>query len=323
MEIWNGNNDDMSTAAIIGTGLIGRGWAVVFARAGWNVHLWDRDPAGAMAAKEAVGQSLEDLEEVRLLTQAKELARNVRVCASLAEAVGTADYIQESAPEDRAIKAAVIAEIDASAPDGALIGSSTSTIGGSLFLAEVPGRHRAMVVHPANPPHLMPVVELVPSGWHDEATTQRYFDLLTEVGQVPVLVHKEVVGFVMNRLQTAVVNEAVSLVARGVVSPDGLDAVMKHSLGLRWAFYGPFQTMDLNAPRGFYDYATRFGKYYRQMGEDLNVTDPWPDETLQEIEAARRAVLPTENVAEGMRRRDQALMRLLALKSELENKNEG
>lgn len=308
----------MSCAAIIGTGLIGRGWATVFARAGWGVRLWDRDMQAVLAAKEAVAQSLTDLEAAGLATDAGELARRVRVAGTLAEAVSEATYVQESVPEKAEIKGALMAEIDAAAPGEALIGSSSSTIPGSRFLSSLPGRARAMVAHPANPPHLMPVVEIAPSPWHSDPDVDRFVDLLSSIGQVPVIVRNEVEGFVMNRLQTAVVNEAVALVAQGVIDPAGLDAVMKHSLGLRWALMGPFETMDLNAPNGFLDYATRYGALYQAMGKSLSVADPWPDTALQQIESARRAATPQERVGQRMRWRDQALMRLLAMRSELE-----
>lgn len=176
-----------------------------------------------------------------------------------------------------------MSRIDALAPPDALIGSSTSTIQGSLFLADLPGRARAMVAHPANPPHLMPVVELVPSAWHGAADLARFQTVLSGIGQVPVVLQSEIEGFVMNRLQAAVVNEAVALVAAGVIDPAGLDAVMKHSLGLCWALIGPFETMDLNAPAGFLDYATRYGRYHEAMGRQLSVASFHMPSAIREI----------------------------------------
>ncbi len=143
---------------------------------------------------------------------------------------------------------------------GVQIGSSTSTIVGSLFLADLPGR-------------------------------------------------AEVEGFVMNRLQAAVVNEAPALVAAGVIDPAGLEAVMKHSLGLRWALMGPFETMDLNAPSGFLDYATRYHRYYEAMGRQLSVADPWPAATLQAIETVRRATVPADALAERIAWRDRGFVK--------------
>lgn len=310
----------MSLALIAGTGLIGRGWAVAFARAGWHVHLWDHDPDAAHLALDTIAEALADLEAAGLFAGAAEAVERVVVRQTIDAATAGADYIQESVPEDVATKNAVIKQLDTAADSQALIGSSTSTFPGERFLADVPGRERCMVAHPANPPHLMPAVELVPSKWHSDAVLERFRSILASIGQVPVVVKREIGGFVMNRLQTAVVNEAVALVAADVIDPADLDAVMKHSLGLRWALMGPFETMDLNAPSGFLDYANRYGKYYQSMGRQLSVAEDWPDAALQKIEQSQRDKRPKQDISARMRARDQALMGLLSLKSTLEAK---
>jgi L-gulonate 3-dehydrogenase len=303
---------------IAGAGLIGRGWAAAFARAGWHVALWDRAPAVLPGAEAAVRATLADMTALGLIL-ADAPAAQISTHADLAKALQGTDYVQECVPESRDTKAAVFAELDALTAAGVPIGSSTSTIAGSLFLADLPGRARCMVAHPANPPHLMPVVELVPSDWHTASDLAAFQAILTSIGQVPVVLHAEIEGFVMNRLQAAVVNEAVALVAAGVIDPAGLDAVMKHSLGLRWALMGPFETMDLNAPSGFLDYATRYGRYYEAMGQQLSVADPWPMATLEAIEVVRRAATPTPQLAERMAWRDRGLMQIMALKAKLDS----
>ena len=312
----------MRVAAIVGTGLIGRGWAAAFARAGWGVRLWDRQEGAAQAAREAVAQALHDLSAIGLAGDAQQLMTNVSTPDTLESALAEADYVQESVPENVEIKRATFELLDMHAPADIPIGSSSSSIAGSRFLSEIKGRARCIVAHPANPPHLMPVVEVVPSPWHDQNIVDRTCGILTAVGQVPVLVKKEIEGFVMNRLQAAVVNEAISLVSQGVIEPADLDAVMKHSLGLRWAFLGPFETMDLNAPNGFQDYATRYGHLYQEMGKQLGVADQWPAETLERIEQSRRAATPKDAVAERMRWRDNTLMRLLSLKEQVGSNGE-
>jgi 3-hydroxyacyl-CoA dehydrogenase len=303
--------------AIVGTGLIGRGWAAAFARAGWEVHLWDGQPGAAAAAAIEVGKALADMAEAGLVSDPDRLAANVRVAETVGDAVAGVDYVQESVPENPDVKRGVFELLDAHTPAGIPIGSSSSSMPGTVFLSTIPGRDRCIVAHPANPPHLMPVVEVVPSPWHGAAIVERTCELLASIGQVPVIVKKETEGFVMNRLQTAVVNEAVALVAQGVIEPADLDKVMKYSLGLRWAFIGPFETMDLNAPNGFLDYASRYGHLYQSMGRQLSVAEPWPAEALERIEDSRRAVTPRADVGDRMRWRDRALMRLLALKDKV------
>lgn len=307
--------------AIIGTGLIGRGWAAAFARGGWDVALWDATPGAAQAAVPAIARAIDDLAALGLVDDARGAKKSVRLAQDLREALDGADYGQESIPERVDLKRDLFLAMDGLACcDETILGSSTSTFAGSRFLSDVPGRARCIVAHPANPPHLMPAVEVAPSPWHDAETVERTCALLASIGQVPVVVHHEIEGFVMNRLQTAVVNEAISLVAKGVVDPAGLDAIMKHSLGLRWAFMGPFETMDMNAPSGFLDYATRYGALYEAMGRDLHVADPWDPVALQKIEDVRRAATPSDAVADRMLWRDRALMRLMALKNTVNEK---
>ncbi len=135
---------------------------------------------------------------------------------------------------------------------------------------------------------------------------------MEEVGQVPVLLNREIDGFVMNRLQAGVVNEAVHLVASGVMSPEDVDKTMRYSLGLRWSFMGPFETMDLNAPDGFKDYATRYHRSYESLGADLQVAERWNAAVIDRIEATRRKAVPRQQVAERQAWRDRRLMALLA-----------
>jgi L-gulonate 3-dehydrogenase len=301
--------------AIIGCGLIGRGWAIAFARAGWRVALWDSATGAAAASVDAIRLGLHDLETAGLLeADASIVANSVAVVETMQQAVDGASYVQENAPEQAEIKRDVFLALDRITSPNALIGSSTSTMPGSVFLADVPGRHRCIVAHPSNPPHLMPVVEIVPSPWHDDATVTRVRLLMQSIGQAPIVVKQEIEGFVLNRLQAAVINEAISLVGEDAIDPSDLDSVMKHGLGLRWALMGPFETMDLNAPQGFLDYARRYGALYESMGRALHVAAPWPPSALTRIESSREARRANEPVSAQMARRDRALMQLLAMK---------
>jgi 3-hydroxyacyl-CoA dehydrogenase len=302
---------------IAGCGLIGRGWAAAFARAGWHVAMWDAIPEALAPGKAAVEVMFADMQAAGMVPQ-ETAALQITTHVALENALAGARYVQESAPEVKAVKAALFRKLDELAPDGALIGSSTSTIPGSAFLAYLPGRSRCMVAHPANPPHLMPVVELVPAPWNTEVEVAQFLEVMSGIGQVPVVLRREIDGFVMNRLQTAVVNEAIALVAQGVIDAAGLDVVMKQSLGLRWALLGPFETMHLNAPGGFADYAARYGRHYQQMGQSLSVADAWPPEALLAIDAACRNGMQAPGMEAAMLRRDRLLMRLLATRSLIE-----
>jgi 3-hydroxyacyl-CoA dehydrogenase len=297
---------------IIGCGLIGRGWAIVFARAGYETLLYDAQGGAVGHALSVIEDNLRDLVERGLIDSTAAVRTRMHPCTKLEEALADVAYVQESVPEDRALKARVFAELDALAPPDAVLGSSCSAIPGSEFMADIPGRARCLIAHPANPPYLMPVVELVPTPFTSDATIERCSALMAEIGQVPVLLKKEVPGFVMNRLQAGVVNEAVQLVQSGVMSAEDIDKVMRYSLGLRWSFMGPFETMDLNAPDGFADYAKRYGKSYETMGRALRVAEPWAAATVDAIEAERRRLIPKDQVAARQAWRDRRLMALLA-----------
>jgi L-gulonate 3-dehydrogenase len=302
----------MERVAIIGAGFIGSGWAIVFARAGYEVALYDQDVSAVDRALETIGERVADLERSGLVQSAKGVMGRLVRCNSLPEALEGAVYAQESVPEVIETKTRMFREMDAAASANAILASSASRMVGSKFLGSIPGRHRCLIAHPANPPYLMPVVELVPSPWSSQEAVDRCSAFLQAVGQVPVRLYAEIDGFVMNRLQTAVVSEAIQLVAAGVVSPEGLDKIMRYSLGLRWSFMGPFETMDLNAPSGFKDYVTRYGGGYERVGKQLRVADPWPDAAIEDIEAARRAIVPGDHLGDRRAWRDRRLIALLA-----------
>jgi 3-hydroxyacyl-CoA dehydrogenase len=226
--------------------------------------------------------------------------------------------VQESVPEVLAVKRETHRRIEAATPAAAVVGSSASALPGSRIFEGLARAARCLVAHPANPPHLLPVVELVPAPTTSPDAVARARALMAECGQVPVALKREIEGFVMNRLQAGVVNEAISLVAADVIEPDDLDAVMRHSLGLRWSFIGPFETMDLNAPSGFLDYATRYGETYRRLGEQLGVAGKWDAAACRKVEAARRARVPAAQLAARQAWRDRRLMALAAHKHQHE-----
>jgi 3-hydroxyacyl-CoA dehydrogenase len=209
---------------------------------------------------------------------------SIRVCESLPEAVAHADYVQESVTENLEEKKQVFNEMANAAPPTCVLASSTSALLPSLLLATLVHRERALVAHPFNPPHLVPLVEVVPSPWTDANVTQRAVALLREIGQEPILLRREIAGFVGNRLQAAVICEAMTLVGGGVISPEDLDKCMVFGLARRWAFMGPFQTMALNSLWGFGDYVRKYGSAYLALARSLNLTDGWSDGVIDEID---------------------------------------
>ncbi|MBM3517759.1 MAG: 3-hydroxyacyl-CoA dehydrogenase [Alphaproteobacteria bacterium] len=293
---------------LIGAGLIGRGWAIVFARAGYEVALFDARAESVREALDWVSPALADMQNAGLIEHARPIEVRIRGSASLAEAVAGAVYVQESVTEDRAVKNATFQAMARVAAPEAVLASSCASIPPSSFLADVPGRERCLIAHPCNPPHLIPVVEVVTTPWTSERTLTRGWTMLEQIGQVPVRINKEITGFALNRLQAAVIGEAMNLVAEGVISPRDLDRCMKNGLGLRWSFMGPFETMDLNAPGGFLDYASKFGEAYQNMTRDLHVKRPWKQRALRAIATWRRGEVPAEHLGERRAWRDRNLM---------------
>jgi hypothetical protein len=204
--------------------------------------------------------------------------------------------------------------IKLAAPD-TLFTSSTSWIPASEFSADLPGRGRILVGHPVNPPYLVPLVELSPAPWTSSESVIRARDLYTRAGQSPVVLNKEITGFLLNRIQGAVLNEALNLYAQVYASVADIDTVMKDGLGMRWAFMGPFETIDLNAPAGVVDYARRYSPTYRQVAAQQLPND-WSPELLARVEAERREVLTASQIEERSRWRDNRLMALVAHKQQ-------
>jgi 3-hydroxyacyl-CoA dehydrogenase len=305
----------MTQVAVIGAGLIGRAWSIVFARAGFDVALWDPYPQQTRAALSFIAERLPELQEAGLLTESPNtVATRVRPVATLADAVRDVEHVQENGPERVDAKQALFAELDRIAPPDTVLASSTSGIPASAFTETLAGRARCLVAHPVNPPYLIPLVELCPAPWTDAANLARARDLMTRAGQVPATVNKEMDGFALNRLQGALLTEAFRLVADDVVSPADLDALVKHGLGLRWSFMGPLETIDLNAPGGLADYCERYGPLYAALQKQMTPRE-WDAALIAKLQAARRAELPANMQAVRQEWRDRRLMALLAHKA--------
>lgn len=301
---------------IVGAGLIGSAWAIVFARAGCQVAIYDAAPEALVACQELLRKNVRDLVQHGLINEAVEvvLAR-ITTVGTLAAAIDGAALVQENVRETLEVKRAIFAEMDRLAAPGTILASSTSWIPASEFSAELPGRGRIMVGHPVNPPYLVPLVELSPAPWTTQQALERARDLYAQAGQSPVLLNKEITGFLLNRIQGAVLNEALNLYAAGYASVADIDTVIKDGLGMRWAFMGPFETIDLNAPGGVLDYAQRYGPTYREVATQQLPND-WSPELLARVEAERRQVLSAEQIEERSRWRDNRLMALVAHKQQ-------
>lgn len=299
--------------AIVGSGLIGRAWAISFARAGHPVRLFDQQDGAAEAALDYIDSVLGDLAANDLLnvaTPASVRAR-MRVASDLADALDSVVHVQENTPEDVSIKRVVFAELDQLAPPGAVLASSSSAIVPSQYTEALPGRTRCVGLHPINPPYLIPAVEIIPSPWTSQDTIARARALMLSAGQAPMLTLKEVDGFIMNRMQAALMEEAFRLIEEGVCSVEDVDIGIRDGLALRWSFMGPFETIDLNAPDGVRDYVTRYRPLFDKLHASMQWRADWSGPALDRIEAYRRGQVAKADLPARARWRDRRLMALL------------
>jgi 3-hydroxyacyl-CoA dehydrogenase len=305
----------MSKIAIIGSGLVGRSWAISFARAGHDAFLWDSQDGAAEAAIGYIRQILPDLQANDLLrgSTPDETLAQLHVAATAAEALDGAIYAQESTPEDLDIKRRVYAMLDSLASPETILASSTSALLPSLFSEGLAGKDRCLVAHPINPPYIIPATEVVPAPWTRPDVVERTAALLKDIGHAPIVMKKELDGFLINRLQGALLQEAFRLVADGYAGVEDIDTCLRDGLALRWSFMGPFETIDLNAPAGVRDYVARFGPAFARMAAGVEPI-PWTGAVLDQVEAQRRARLPASALAARQVWRDRRLMALAAHK---------
>eukprot|EP01117_Protostelium_nocturnum_P007327 TRINITY_DN2620_c0_g1_i1.p1 TRINITY_DN2620_c0_g1~~TRINITY_DN2620_c0_g1_i1.p1 ORF type:complete len:347 (-),score=135.36 TRINITY_DN2620_c0_g1_i1:32-1072(-) len=317
-----------NVATIVGSGMVGKSWAIVFAKAGFNVHLFDVIPEAAQKSIpliHAMGQQLKDNNLLHPCNSADELVSRIKACNSLEEALKGALWVQECAPETVELKQKAFDEIQRvllleetknSFPhqlDNIVVASSSSAIPSSSFTSHLNEevRRRCLIAHPVNPVHLIPLVEIVPASYTSPDVTAKARKILEEVGKKPIVVKREIDSFILNRLQSAVLNEAFKLVEEDYISPEDLDITMKDGLGLRWSFMGPFETIDLNAPLGVQDYATRYSGNMFKLAQQQSEPRQWSDKVVSTVDSARRELLSVDQLQQRAKWRDSRLMGLL------------
>lgn len=307
-------------AAVIGSGLIGRSWALVFARSGLEVEMWDQSRDQIMLALRSIAQSLRDLSRAGLVKEPAEIMDRISGTGALETALEGASHVQENITELAEPKQELFAEIERHVPPDAVLASSTSAIMPSVIFSGLQTRQRCLVAHPMNPPHLAPIVELCGADFTSPDALQKARDFMTSCGMTPIIVKREIEGFILNRLQHTLLNEAFRLIANGYVSAEDLDKTVTEGLALRWSFMGPVETIDLNAPEGVADYMARYGAMIRRVGQPAAGAADWPADIGATLDTARRALVPLENLANAQAWRDRRLMALALHKREADAK---
>ncbi len=232
--------------AVIGAGTMGHGVAQIFAQGGLEVALYDSDPGALTAAMLRIRRNLDAMVRHELLTrdQADEARQRIRLVSSVGDAAHGADFITECIAEDLDRKQALFEDLESWAPAEAIFASTTST----LLLADIGLRirrkQRLVITHYFNPPHLVPVVEIVPSPFTDPDTVTAAKALLSRMGKKPIVLKKEIAGFLVNRIQAAMAREVLFLLGAGLASPHEIDDAVRGTIGFRLAVSGPIETMD-------------------------------------------------------------------------------
>lgn len=301
--------------AIIGTGMIGRAWAICFARGGHEVALWNRTAGKADEALVHVASVLPLLAEKELLNgrPPAEILAGLRVAETMADALADADYVQENVAETLEIKRAVYTEMETLVRPDTILASSTSGLVPSDFTGHLAHPGRCLVVHPLNPPYLIPAVDMVPSHATSSDVMDRAIALMLDCGQAPIRMKREDPGFLTIRIQGAIYHEAWRLVASGLASAEDVDIAVREGLALRWSFIGPFETADLNAPGGIRDFVARYGTLYRELYPAGGPVD-WEGALMDQVEGDRRTALPMEAHKARQMWRDGRLIELAAHK---------
>ena len=231
-------NANIRNVAIVGTGLIGASWTAQYLASGFDVIATDPAPDAEAKVRKWVDQAWELLESVGLASGA---SRNrLTFSADLKEAVSNADFVQESVPERLVLKAKVFAQMDEAAPPETILASSASGI--TMDAIQSSCKHhpeRCVIGHPFNPPHIIPLVEVVGGAKTSERVIQEAMSFYASIGKKPIRLRKAVPGHVGNRLQAALYREILCLIQQGVVSVEDADIAVSYGLGLRWGVMGP------------------------------------------------------------------------------------
>ncbi|XP_067633525.1 lambda-crystallin [Eurosta solidaginis] len=306
---------------IIGSGLIGRAWSMLFASVGYQVMLYDILPEQTRSALEEIQKELYVLKAKKALRgklSPAEQFKCISVTTDISELVRGAIYLQECIPERIDMKRALYMQLAEIVEPETIMGSSTSTYMPSLFSEQMPKRRENVVVaHPLNPPYYIPLVEIVPAPWTKPHYVTRTRELMIEIGQKPVTLSREIEGFVTNRIQYAILNEVWRLVGDGIVSVADVDRVMTEGLGLRYALLGPLETGHLNA-NDVSDYVQRFGGEIYAVSQTYGPTPKMePGAVLSKIAAECEAMVPKTQMKARREQRDRFLHELVELKKNL------
>ncbi|WP_170138893.1 3-hydroxyacyl-CoA dehydrogenase family protein [Oceanobacillus chungangensis] len=237
----------MENITILGAGIMGHGAAQLFAQAGKNVRIRARRETSLEEARELITNSLKIMVDKAMLTEIEmeQVLSRITYTTDLHEAIQDADFILESIPEVLEQKLDTYDIIEGAVSEKTIISSNTSTFQLKELTQRAKHPERFIITHFFNPPQLVPIVEIVKFEKTDESIVNITYDLMKEIGKSPVVLKKEITGFIVNRVQVAMLREAFHLIETGVATAEDIDIAMKGSMGFKWAFCGPMESQDL------------------------------------------------------------------------------
>ena len=303
--------------AVVSTGVIGASWAAHFLARGLDVVATDPAPGAEERLRADVAEHWPTLERIGLVEGAS--PERLTFTGDPAEAAREADFVQENGPEREDVKHALFAVLDAAArPDVVLASSSSGMLPSVIARGAAKHPERVLVGHPFNPPHLIPLVEVVPGEKTSDAAVEQALAFYTAVGKRPIRLRQELPGHVANRLQAALWQEAYSLVERGIASVADIDTAISHGPGLRWAVLGPFANQHLSGgPGGIAHILEHLGPPTEAWWRDLRSVTLTP-ELVDKLVAGVDDELAGIDPADLVRRRDAVLNALLAAKTDVD-----
>lgn len=295
--------------AVVGGGMIGASWSALFLAHGLDVVAYDPSPEAEAPLRDYVIQALAQLKALGCEGQGR-----LRFEPNLPRAVEGAGFVQENAPEREDLKRRLLAELDGLLPPDVIVASSTSALVRSAIVQDCVNKGRFIVAHPFNPPHLVPLVELV---GEDEGVITRARMLYAELGQRPVVLRREMPGHIANRLSSALYREAVYLVEQGVASVADIDAAISNGPGLRWAIMGPHMTYHLGGGQGgIAHYLSHLGPSQERRWASLGTPSLTPEVQARIVEGVAEAAAG-RSISDLEQERDRLLLAILRAKADV------
>ena len=303
--------------AIVGTGVIGASWAALYLARGLNVIATDPAPNAEANLRHFIDAAWKDLQVIGLSPNASR--EHLQFTTDIKEAVSNADLVQENGPERQDFKIKLFADMDAATPEDSIIASSSSGLTMSLMQSACKHPERCVTGHPFNPPHVIPLVEVVAGAKTSAETVEQVIAFYESIGKKPIHVRKEVVGHVANRLQAALYREIVYLIDQGVIDIADGDTAVCWGPGLRWGVMGPNLLFHLGGgPGGMQHFLEQFAGPLAVWWKDLGKITEFSTEVKQRLLQGVLKEAGNRSIEELERERDSMLLELLTTRSKAE-----